>query len=366
MWLRYASGHDLLYGAEVVAPGVQAVTAEAPDRSVLPEETHEAVSTPDQKDTTVLAAASPDTGHEDPISLVADYLAYSSDEDSYEAKGDVVLRRSGVELTSEELLWQATTQDAAAQGAVHLSEAGSEVSGDRMQYNMSTGQGQISGGRVFVREGNFHLSGDVVEKYGPADYFVREGSFTTCDGEIPDWKFSAREVDVTLGGYAKAKDVWFHVSDVPILYTPYLTFPVKAERESGFLMPSFGYSNNKGTLASVAWYQVIDRHLDATIYLDYLSEIGLGKGVEYRYALENQNNGEATYYHVTGLSDNPDLYYLEWQHHGELVDLRRLHQPRTNQRLGIQRSVCLCLPCLQYLSKQRGRMRLQLVQERLA
>ncbi len=268
-----------------------------------------------------------EAGQQESIALVADYLAYNSEEDSYEAKGDVILRKPGVELKSGELLWQAVTQDAAAQGAVHLNEDDTEVFGERLQYNMATGQGQIHGGRVFVREGNFHLAGEQIEKRGENEYFVNNGSFTTCDGEIPDWKFSASEVDVTLGGYASAKNVWFHVKDIPVLYSPYLSFPVKTERDSGFLTPSFGYSNNKGTRASVAWYQVIDRHMDATVYLDYLSDIGLGKGLEYRYALSNQNNGRALYYHVTGTGevdgeedkeDFPDVDYYLWEHRGEL------------------------------------------------
>jgi LPS-assembly protein len=267
-----------------------------------------------------------ESDQESPIALVADYLAYDSDEDSYEAKGDVVLRQGEVELKSDTLLWQAATQDASAQGAVELKEMGSKVLGSSIQYNMATKQGQVRDGQLFVREGNFHLSGQQIEKEGQFEYSVEGGSFTTCDGEIPDWKFSAEEVDVTVGGYARAKHVWFHVKDVPILYTPYIAFPVKAERESGLLTPSFGYSNNKGTLASLAWYQVIDRHMDATIYLDYLSDIGLGKGLEYRYALSGNNNGQALYYHVTGTGeieeldqkeDFPDLDYYRWKHSGK-------------------------------------------------
>ncbi len=245
----------------------------------------------------------PATGQEAPIALAADSLTYDSGEDSYDAKGNVVLRRGDVELKSDTLLWQAATQDAAAEGAVELEDAGTKIFGNSMQYNMATRQGQVHDGRLFVREGNFHLAGQQIEKKGQFEYAVEDGSFSTCDGEIPDWKFSADKVDVTVGGYAKAKNVWFHVRDVPILYTPYLTFPVRVERESGFLAPAFGYSNNQGTRASLAWYQVIDRNMDATVYLDYLSKIGLGKGLEYRYALSGQNNGKALYYHVTGLGD---------------------------------------------------------------
>jgi LPS-assembly protein len=281
----------------------------------------------DNDKTEAATEPAPDAGQESPIALVADSLTYDSVEDSYEAKGDVVLRQGEVELKSDTLLWQAATQDASAEGTVELKDVGTKVSGSSIQYNMATRQGQVRDGRLFVREGNFHLSGQQIEKEGQFEYSVKEGSFTTCDGEIPDWKFSADEVDITVGGYARARHVWFHVKDVPVLYTPYMAFPVKTERESGLLTPSFGYSNNKGTLASLAWYQVIDRHMDATIYLDYLSDIGLGKGLEYRYALSGNNNGKALYYHVTGTGeieeldqkeDFPDLDYYRWEHSGQL------------------------------------------------
>jgi len=255
---------------------------------------------------------------ETPVSLVADQLSYHAEDGSYEAKGAVELRQADVELKADELFWQSTTQDVAAQGHVELTDAGAQTSAEHMQYNMATGQGQVYNGRVFVREGNFHLSGTDIEKHGQTDYLVKNGSFTTCDGAIPDWKFSAGEVDVTLGGYAEAKHVLFYIKDVPVLYVPYLAFPVKTERESGFLAPWFGYSKNKGMLTSLAWYQVIDRHMDATFYLDHLSKIGLGTGLEYRYALAGQNNGEAVYYHVTGFDEEPDYNYLKWEHRGNL------------------------------------------------
>ncbi len=290
-----------------------------------PEETKQSQSVVEQEHKSA-PSATPLSGNDQksPIVLTSDTLTYNSSEDSYEATGAVVLRQADVELRSDKLLWQAATQDAAAQGSVRLNDANTEFYGEQLQYNMSTGQGQIRDGRLFIHNGNFHLAGAQIEKRGQAEYFVKNGSFTTCDGETPDWIFSADEVDLTLGGYVQAKNVWFHIRDIPVFYTPYLSFPVKTERESGFLTPWFGYSNNKGTRVSLAWYQVIDRNMDATVYLDSLSEVGLGKGLEFRYSLANQNNGEALYYDVTGFNETPHLYYMEWQHHGELPGNWRL------------------------------------------
>ena len=81
------------------------------------------------------------------------------------------------------------------------------------------GQGQVRDGQMFVRQGNFHVSGEQIEKRGQADYFIKHGSFTTCDGEIPDWKFTAKEVDVDLGGREAAE------CSRPSRYSPFSNSP---------------------------------------------------------------------------------------------------------------------------------------------
>ena len=259
-----------------------------------------------------------------PVSLEADNLSYDQESGTYEASGHVVLRQDDVYLTADQLILQSATQDVAAEGAVQIRQADDELSGHRIHYNLSTGQGRVQQGRVFLSEKNFHLAGEDVEKTGEATYHVTNGRFTTCDGEVPDWEFSAEQIEVHLGRYATARNAWFRVNDVPLLYFPYILYPVKTERESGLLVPRVGYSREQGVKMSLAWYQVLDRNQDATIYLDYFSEMGVGKGLEYRYFFGRDNQGSAKYYHVSGISDIPDLYALEWEHGGTLPGNIRL------------------------------------------
>jgi len=252
------------------------------------------------------------------VNLAADSLVYNETDATYEALGHVVISRGPSRLMADQVLWQASTQDAAAEGDVRLEDPQGVMSGTSMQYNLATGQGQLRGGRVHLRERNFHLIGDDIEKFGEASYRIEGGSFTTCDGEVPDWKFTAEQMDVTLGRYLTARNVWFHVRDVPLAYVPYLVYPVKTDRASGFLSPWFGYSRSKGVRTSLAWYQVLDRNQDATLYLDYLSKLGVGKGLEYRYFFGKDSTGRAFYHHVSGISDNPDMFRLQWEHGGTL------------------------------------------------
>ncbi len=83
-------------------------------------------------------------------------------------------------------------------------------------------------------------------------------------------------------------------------------------------MPRVGSSNRRGFQFSLAWYQVIDRNLDATIHLDYYSKLGIGKGLEYRYIAGKENEGLFHLYHVTGLQSAKDRYAFDWRHSGQL------------------------------------------------
>ena len=51
-----------------------------------------------------------------------------------------------------------------------------------------------------------------------------------------------------------AHNVTMRFKDVPIFYTPYISFPVGDERKSGLLFPSFGHSGSNGFELEVPYY----------------------------------------------------------------------------------------------------------------
>ncbi len=253
-----------------------------------------------------------------PVTLEADSLEFDQENSLYQASGRARLEKGGVTLRSDRVEWNDLTGEATAEGNVLLTEPAGEMAGEQLRINLEEQRGRLTKGRVFLREHNFHLTGDEIEKLGEQTYRVTDGTFTTCDGEVPSWKFGARRVDVTLGDNAKARHVVFYLKDVPVLYVPYISYPLKTERESGFLMPRYGYSQTRGTQLSLAYYQVIDRHMDATAYLDYFSSLGVGSGLEYRYILGEDNEGSAQAYYVSGFNDAGDRFAFEWNHLGAL------------------------------------------------
>ena len=259
-----------------------------------------------------------------PVAIEADELTYDEATSTYRASGGVQLHKGGVSLFSDRIEWNTETGEASAHGQVRLTEPGGLLEADHMVIELQSGNGRMTNGHILLSDRNFHIAGAEIEKLGEQTYQVRDGYFTTCDGPVPSWKFGARTFNVTLGKYARAKHAVFYIHDIPVLYTPYLIYPVKTERESGFLTPRYGYSQKRGTQLSLAYYQVIDRHLDATFYLDYLSKMGLGKGLEYRYVFGEDNEGVLKGYHITGFNDFDDRYAFDWGHFGNLPGKVRL------------------------------------------
>jgi LPS-assembly protein len=70
---------------------------------------------------------------------------------------------------------------------------------------------------------------------------------------------------------------------VPILYSPWLSFPLDNARKSGFLAPIIGSSGQSGFELAVPYYWNIAENMDATITPKLFSKRGLQLGSEFRY-----------------------------------------------------------------------------------
>jgi LPS-assembly protein len=227
----------------------------------------------------------------EPVNITARNLQYDNEKKVYTADGDVEIVQGTSTLTADHVLLVDATRDAFAEGHVVFQDQGDVVNAERMTYNLQTGKGTIERGKVFIKNGNFYLKGDQMVKTGESTYTVREGEFTTCGWDKPAWTFAAKDVDVTIGGYATAKHSAFTVAGHKVLYFPWWIYPVKTERESGFLLPELQISSRDGTIFRNAFFWAIDRDKDATIFGDWIEKRGVKPGIEYRYTPNENTRG---------------------------------------------------------------------------
>ena len=75
------------------------------------------------------------------------------------------------------------------------------------------------------------------------------------------------------------------------MYLPYLVLPVKRKRQTGLLVPDFGYSNDKGYGFLQPLFVVIDNYQDATFSWGRYGRRGTRLNTEYRYKSYNNVEG---------------------------------------------------------------------------
>jgi LPS-assembly protein len=238
------------------------------------------------------------------VTVRADSLTHDKANDSYLAERNVEITWEGATLLADRVSLQQDTGEAVAEGNVRLVKGNDVLTGERVRVNLTSQLGEALNGDIFVRQSNLHLRGARLEKTGMDDYRLERGTFTTCDGPAPSWKFTASNLDVTLEEYASGRNALFYLNDIPVFYLPYIVFPVKRERQSGFLFPRIGSSTKKGFNLNIPYYWAISPSQDLTFDLDIQSKRGAGVGAEYRYLRKHDSQGEIRSYFIQDTSQD--------------------------------------------------------------
>ena len=261
------------------------------------------------------------TKAEGPVDIEADELTYERETQTYEAHGQVEVSRGDLSLKADHAQLNMATKEMVAWGNVLLREGEDVIECQRLEVNLDTRSGRIYQARLFLKEQNFHITGKEVEKLGENHYRIRDGSLTTCDAKRPPWKFSVKELEVkemALGGWGTAKGPIFYFEDIPVLYFPWGAFPVRQERQSGFLIPLVGYSSADGPRIKNGFYWAFAKNMDATLYFDYLGDRGFKEGLEYRYAFSRETRGQANFNFIADQDLHKNRYSFFIEHEQKL------------------------------------------------
>ena len=112
-------------------------------------------------------------------------------------------------------------------------------------------------------------------------------SYTTCRPGNQDWVIHASELEMDkVTGQGTTKNTWIEFKGTPVIYTPYLSFPIDDRRLSGFLSPTFSSTRYSGFLLAAPYYWNIAPNYDATLTPRELSSRGPLMAGKFRYLTE--------------------------------------------------------------------------------
>ena len=227
------------------------------------------------------------------IHVTADSLKVEEKGAKIEASGNVELKRQEMILKADEVRMNRETQEAEAKGKVSVDSPTWKMKGEALKFNLEQETGTIDRGEVFLEAGHLSMSGKRLQKLPGQAYHIDEGFFTTClcESGPPTWKVSADEIDLRREGEAVLRGGTFYIMDVPVLYLPYAYFPLKTERQTGFLFPKFGSSNREGFKFEQPFFWAISKSTDATLGIDIESRARVGLFGELRTVVNRDTRG---------------------------------------------------------------------------
>ncbi|HEX7403521.1 MAG TPA: putative LPS assembly protein LptD, partial [Usitatibacter sp.] len=202
--------------------------------------------------------------------LEADHIEGEQDR-TVVATGNVVLRQLGATIRSDRLDYRAEEQTAIATGHVRLEREGDVARGPRLTYQLDAETGEMETPTFeFPKTPERRTSsrGQAERALLEPDRKSRlfEAEYTSCPAPRDDWFIRVHELEIdTSRNVATSFTTAIFFLGVPILYLPYMTFPLDNKRRSGFLAPTFGTSGQSGFEASLPYYWNIAPNMDATI-----------------------------------------------------------------------------------------------------
>ena len=219
--------------------------------------------------------------------IEADTLVGQKDE-RIEASGDATLIQDGKSIQADRLQYQQDIHQLTAEGDVKLQQDGNVMSGPSLQFNLDSNAGTMTQPEYYLYENDARGSASEIRIQDREHYSLEDATYTTCPAGNTDWlmRMGSLELDRERQiGVAKHARVEF--KSVPILYSPWMDFPLAGQRKSGLLAPIFGSTSSGGSEVTLPFYWDIAPNYDATIAPRSIAKRGLMLNNEFRYLSRN-------------------------------------------------------------------------------
>lgn len=218
--------------------------------------------------------------------------AFGSDQ-AASMSGGVLVRRGDRLAGADTALYDPEGKALLLRGNVHYEDPGNRVTGNNAVFAYETGQIRFEGAEFQLGQGGARGAAERFEIRREGTLELDDVSYTTCPPGSNDWVLEAGDIDIdTEARTGSAQNVKLRFQGVPILYSPYLSFPIGDARKTGFLTPEIGSAGRSGNELRVPFYWNIATNHDATLTPRLLTDRGLQIGTEFRY-LSERNEGIA-------------------------------------------------------------------------
>ncbi len=190
------------------------------------------------------------------------------------------------------------------------------------RFNFQTGRGKIS--EVTTEQGGGFLLAQTAKKDSSGTIYVKDGFFTTCNKEHPDFGIRAKKLKVIQNDKIITGPAYLEIADVPTpLAVPFGFFPNKKGRKSGIVIPTYGESPTLGFfLKGGGYYFGISDKVDMTVRGDIYSKGSWGAQLFTNYKVRYKYSGNFSIKYSQILFGEKELpshykendFFINWTH----------------------------------------------------
>ena len=203
-------------------------------------------------------------------------------------RGNVEARQGDRQIRADQMDYDSRSGSMRSDGRIDYQDPSVHVTGSAGSYSAAAG--------AEFRDAQFNLRqrsarGDAKDlALTPAGQIRLKGvTFTTCPRNDESWHIKANSIVLdTHDKIGTGRDARVDFMGVPLMYLPWLSFPLSSERKSGFLFPSIGNTSVNGVQVSTPYYWNIAPNMDFTAQPTVYSKAGIDLGGEFREMTESQ------------------------------------------------------------------------------
>lgn len=225
---------------------------------------------------------------EDKISLSADDATLGVNGDT-NLKGNVTAKQGSREIHAEDLTYDAASNSVRIDGELEFEDPLLRVKGHGGTYSSAAG-GDFNAAEFELRQRAARGAARSLSVSPLGVIGLEDVIFTTCPREDEAWSIRAKNITLdTRSRIGTGRSARVDFKGVPIIYLPWMSFPLGNERKSGFLFPSIGHTTRSGFQLAVPYYWNIAPQADLTFEPVYYALRGPDLAGELRYLTQRQH-----------------------------------------------------------------------------
>src|SRR6516225_12128358 len=222
-----------------------------------------------------------------PINITADQATLGVDGNAT-LKGNVEATQGDRRIRANHIEYDSKNGSMRSEGHMDYEDPVVHVTGSSGSYSAATGA-QFRDAQFTLRQRAARGSAQELALTPAGQIHLQGVMFTTCPLHDDSWHIKASNISLdTQDKIGSGRDARVDFMGVPLMYLPWLSFPLSNERKSGFLFPSIGNTSTNGLQLSVPYYWNIAPNADFTFQPILYSKAGIDLGGDLRQMTESQ------------------------------------------------------------------------------